>query len=72
MVVSSDCSLFMVLFSVFYIYRNGYVMCVRMYLKGDGSGTGTYVLMYFNVLKGSVDDILEWSFSKYVIVFLVG
>nr|WDW26046.2 tumor necrosis factor receptor-associated factor [Megalocytivirus FD201807] len=70
--VASDCPLPMILSPVFYTHRNGYAMCVRMYPKGDGSGAGTHMSMYFNVLKGPADDKLEWPFSKHVTVSLVG
>lgn len=50
----------------FYTNRYGYKMCCRLYLNGDGSGRGTHVSLYFVLLKGEYDSLLEWPFRHKV------
>lgn len=37
----------------FYTGRNGYKMCIRAYLNGDGIGYNTHVSIFFVLMKGS-------------------
>ena len=33
----------------FHTSPHGYHMCIRVYLKGDGSGKGTHISMFFEI-----------------------
>ena len=39
----------------FYTGRNGYKMCIRAYLNGDGIGYNTHVSIFFVLMKGKVN-----------------
>lgn len=53
---------------VFYSSIYGYKMRVRLYLAGDGSGRQTHISIFFVLMRGDYDTILEFPF-KYKIVF---
>ncbi|CAF1145246.1 unnamed protein product [Didymodactylos carnosus] len=52
----------------FYSSRNGYKMCMRLYLNGDGNARRTHLSLFFVVMRGEYDAILKWPFS-YKITF---
>jgi len=52
--------------------RNGYKMCIRAYLNGDGSGYKTHLSLFFVVMKGEYDALLKWPFDCKVSMILVG
>ncbi|XP_061169632.1 TNF receptor-associated factor 2-like [Saccostrea echinata] len=54
----------------FYTSQYGYKMCVRIYPNGDGMGKNTHVSIFFAIMKGEYDPILDWPFSRRV-VFMV-
>ena len=45
---------------------HGYRMCVRVYLNGDGAGKGTYVSMFFVLMRSEHDDLLPFPFKQSV------
>ena len=55
----------------FYTGRNGYKMCIRAYLNGDGSGEGTHLSIFFVLMKGEYDPLLQWPFESKVSFVLV-
>ena len=55
----------------FYTGRNGYKMCIRAYLNGDGSGEGTHLSIFFVLMKGEYDPLLQWPFESKVSLVLV-
>ncbi len=55
----------------FYTGRNGYKMCIRAYLNGDGMGYKTHLSLFFVVMKGEFDALLEWPFDYKVSLILV-
>jgi len=55
----------------FYTGRNGYKMCIRAYLNGDGSGKGTHLSIFFVLMKGEYDPLLKWPFKAKVSLILV-
>jgi len=55
----------------FYTSNSGYKMCARIYLNGDGGGKGTHVSLFFVIMKGSHDALLEWPFKKKVTISLL-
>ena len=55
----------------FYTGRNGYKMCIRAYLNGDGSGEGTHLSIFFVLMKGEYDPLLQWPFEHKVSIVLV-
>ena len=55
----------------FYTGRNGYKMCIRAYLNGDGIGLGTYLSIFFVLMKGEYDPLLKWPFENKVSLILV-
>ena len=55
----------------FYTGRNGYKMCVRAYLNGDGMGYKTHLSLFFVLMKGEFDALLKWPFDHKVSLILV-
>ena len=55
----------------FYTGRNGYKMCIRAYLNGDGSGEGTHLSIFFVIMRGEYDSLLQWPFDHNVSLVLV-
>ena len=58
------------------IISNSHVICgfkmrLIIYLNGSGDGYGTYMSVYFQLMKGEFDDCLEWPFDKIVSVVLI-
>ncbi|XP_015750036.1 PREDICTED: TNF receptor-associated factor 2-like [Acropora digitifera] len=50
----------------FYSSHDGYKMCARIYLNGDGTGRGTHISLFLVVLPGNFDAILRWPFRPWV------
>ena len=55
----------------FYSGRYGYKMCVRLYIMGDGIGKGTHLSLFFVVMRGEFDNILQWPFTRQVTFKLI-
>lgn len=55
----------------FYMNRFGYKMCARVYLNGDGVGKGTHMSLFFVVMRGEFDALMEWPFHKRVNLMLL-
>nr|CAH04636.1 tumour necrosis receptor-associated factor [Suberites domuncula] len=55
----------------FYTGRNGYKMCIRAYLNGDGQGYNTHLSLFFVIMKGEFDNLLKWPFEHKVSMILV-
>ena len=55
----------------FYTSRQGYKVCLRLYLNGYGSGKGTHLSLFFVLMSGDNDAILPWPFDKIVSVALI-
>ena len=55
----------------FYSSRYGYKMCLRLYILGDGIGKGTHMSLFFVVMKGEHDAILQWPFTHKVTFKLI-
>lgn len=55
----------------FYTSRNGYKMCVRIYLNGDGNGRNTHLSLFFVILRGDFDALLRWPFRQKVTFVLI-
>ena len=51
----------------FYTGRNGYKMCVRAHFNGDRD----YLTLYFEILQGEYDALLEWPFKNKVSFTLI-
>ena len=45
----------------FYTSNQGYKMCLRLYLNGDGIGKGTHMSLFFVVMKGEFDNIIAMA-----------
>ena len=50
----------------FYTSRYGYKLCLRLYILGDGIGKGTHMSLFFVVVRGEFDNILQWPFTYKV------
>ena len=55
----------------FYSSSQGYKMCLRLYILGDGIGKGTHMSLFFVVMKGEFDNILQWPFTHKVTFKLI-
>ena len=47
----------------FYTSKNGYKMCLRIYVNGNSTGKGTHVSVFTCLLIGEYDDYLTWPFT---------
>ncbi|XP_078082506.1 TNF receptor-associated factor 1-like [Mustelus asterias] len=52
--------------SEFYFYKYGYKMCLRIYLDGCEEAQGTYISLYYILLKGQYDALTQWPFKQNV------
>ena len=50
----------------FYSGHYGYKMCLSLYILGDGIGKNTHMSLFFVVMKGEFDAILQWPFTHKV------
>ena len=55
----------------FYTGRSGYKMCIKAYLNGDSVGEKTYFSIFFILMKGEYDPLLQWPFDSKVSLILV-
>ena len=55
----------------FYTGRYGYKMCMRLYILGDGIGKGSHMSLFFVLMKGEFDNILQWPFTHKVTFNLI-
>ena len=55
----------------FYTKPDGYKMCLVAYLNGRGVGEGTHLSVFFAVMKGEYDPILQWPFELRINLTLV-
>ena len=55
----------------FYTSRYGYKMCMRLYILGDGIGKGSHMSLFFVLMKGEFDNILQWPFTHKVTFNLI-
>ncbi|XP_062521681.1 TNF receptor-associated factor 3-like [Corticium candelabrum] len=55
----------------FYTSTNGYKLCARMYLNGDGMGRGTHLSLFVVVMRGEYDVLLEWPFQHKITLILI-
>ena len=55
----------------FYTSRNGYKMCIRAYLNGDGTGEATHLSIFLVIMRGEYDPLLHWPFDSKVSLILV-
>ena len=56
----------------FYTDRYGYKLCLRLYLRGDGSGQNTHLSFFLTVMRGEYDALLQWPFRQTVTLMLLG
>lgn len=50
----------------FFTSPQGYRMCIRVYLNGDGMGKGTHISLFFVLMKSEHDCLLSWPFKQSV------
>ena len=55
----------------FYTGRNGYKCCIKVYLNGDGTGEGTHLSIFFVLMMGESDSLLQWPFKLKFSLILV-
>ena len=56
---------------VFYTSRHGYKLSARIYLNGDGLGKHTHMSLFFVVMRGRHDALLQWPFQQKVTFMLM-
>ena len=57
--------------NTFYSHPGGYKMCVGIHPNGDGSGEGTHLSVFTELIEGCYDNQLHWPFLGTVIVELL-
>ena len=55
----------------FYSGRQGYKMRLKVYANGFGSGKGTHVSVYVQIIPGEYDDTLTWPYTGTVIFEII-
>ena len=55
----------------FYTSRQGYKVCARVDLNGDGMGKNTHISVFFVVMRGQYDALLRWPFRQKVTIMLL-
>lgn len=50
----------------FYTSRYGFKMCLRLYIFGDGIGKNSHMSLFFVIMRGEFDNILQWPFTHKV------
>ena len=55
----------------FYTSRDGYKMWARVYPNGDGNGHGTHLSLFFVLMRGEFDSLLQWPFRQKVTLTLL-
>ena len=55
----------------FYTSPNGYKLCIRAYLNGDGLGCGSHLSVFIVVMRGEFDALLPWPFRAKVSLVLL-
>ena len=55
----------------FYTSPHGYRMCIQTYLNGDDIGKGTYLSVFFVIMRSEHDNLLNWPFKQSVRFTLV-
>lgn len=56
----------------FWTSKSGYKMRVRLFPNGDGDGRNHYVSIYFQIMVGRYDGLLQWPFRNMVILKILG
>jgi len=54
--------------SPFYLYPNGYKICLRIFLNGDAKARDTHISIFVILMRGDYDTDLQWPF-KFKIKF---
>ena len=47
----------------FYTHQEGYKLQLHVYANGNISGAGTHISVYVAIVKGEIDDQLQWPFE---------
>ena len=55
----------------FYTSQDGYKLCLRAYLDGDGAGKGQFLSFFIVLMKGAYDALQVWPFSGHHIALAV-
>ena len=55
----------------FYTSPQGYKICLQVYLNGDGIGKNSHMSLFFVIMKGEFDNILQWPFTHKVTFKLI-
>ena len=55
----------------FYTSPNGYKMCARLYLNGNGMGQRSHLSLFFVIMRGKYDSLLPWPFQQRVTLILI-
>ncbi len=50
----------------FFSSPTGYKMCMRLYFNGDGHARRTHLSLFFVIMRGDYDAVLEWPFSPKI------
>jgi len=55
----------------FYTSEFGYKMSMKIYPAGDGVGKGLYLSVFFTLMKGDYDNMLQWPFKNKVTLTII-
>jgi hypothetical protein len=55
----------------FYLYPQGYKLCMRLYMNGDHKARGRCMSLFVAMMRGDDDDKLQWPFQFKVTFTLI-
>lgn len=55
----------------FYTSKQGYKLCAKAYLNGDGAGRSTHLSIFIVIMKGEYDNLLKWPFKQKITFILL-
>ena len=50
----------------FYTSPGGYKMCIKVFVNGCGEAEGSYISVYFYLMRGENDDHLPWPLAAKI------
>ena len=55
----------------FYTSQYGYKLQLKAYLNGHDQGKGTHLALFFVIMKGDYDPLLQWPFPHKITLYLL-
>ena len=56
----------------FWTSASGYKMRLKLFPNGDGDGMDKYISIFFQIMEGRFDGVLQWPFKNMVTLKILG